>query len=159
LSFLFGLLSYSFPRIQFFQDLYMFIEFLFRILSSLFRSVVFLNSLWVQLYVCILFEFIQLLIHLLSNFIDHSISSSSLLPKSFIVELLDFERDTLPCFSYYLCFYIEIYASGVEFWLEVSVSCDLLVGDFSDYLKLSSVWIVVYFLATRLWGYGSEVKH
>jgi hypothetical protein len=84
-----------------------------------------LNSLWVQLDVYLypllihsdayttLILLIIFIIVLKNTLLE--ISSASLSIKFFIVELLTFGWDMLSCVSYYLCFYIGIYASDTKF--------------------------------------------
>jgi hypothetical protein len=114
-EFLSEILDFSFPEFQFdfFPELLCFIKLFFLLCIVFFISSIYLNYfVFIQLFICIVFEFIQLFYACL---LDHSyhfllnslfeISSTSQLLKSFIVELLNFRgRYMLLCFSYYLYF-------------------------------------------------------
>jgi hypothetical protein len=121
------------------------------------------------LFVSLLISFNCLLIHLF-NFTDHSchlfyeffVWSFFLLTivQLLMVELLAFEGDMLPCFSWSLCFHAGIYAFVAEIFVgDFNLLCPFSCGFLKDYLWLDSGWVVVYFLVIRLWLYGSVVKH
>jgi hypothetical protein len=131
LNFLFWSLSLSFPGFQlhYFQDFYIYIEFLFHSLivflislNCLFELLEFIQLLFVSslnsfrcLYMSSLILSIILVIVLLSSLFK--ISFASLLFKFFIVELLTFGKHCL-VFSYCLCFYVGIYASETKSLVE-----------------------------------------
>jgi hypothetical protein len=97
---------------------------------------------------------ILVIVYLNSSF---EISSSSLLFNSFIVEMLDFERELLPCC--YIVSILVIIHLGLFLVGDSNPMCPFSWGFLKDYLGLDSSWVVVYCLVTRLGVCNSEVKH
>jgi hypothetical protein len=63
-------------------------------------------------------------------------------------------------FSYYSCISTLGFTHvRTSFWLAVLISWVLSIGIFTTQARLSSVWVVIYFLITKLGLFDSLVKH